>query len=421
MWWDCPLTHDARWRYFNASSLPRGGGDDLPAEARELWSDRALLPTCLNGSLKPPRRDDAVHWERWPRSGFVEGTVYTDGSGLRGSHPRAARAGWGFVSSREDGTCLNAAACGPLPTFTQTVGCAEIYAAAMALRHPAPLQPITIATDYARLVKGWERGAHAYTGPRSRCAEAWKAFWHSAIDFGLQYIQVRKVPAHRPYSDVVAGRLQFCDWYGNQQADLMARQGAAMHPCNAELVSDEDRNSTAQYQQGHYIAWVNALLQWSEANQEWYQPELSEWWTTLLRASEGCASTGVSGKAGFDRAPEPQRGDPPHPAMGDSAGRGTPAEGEDVPTASVFRETSPEEQASRDGIHPTHVPYQTTRYTFCGICGTYGKHLKKTQLHKECPRKPKNRWATAGISRLMTGLEPDGLDTQRRATPYFAE
>ena len=363
-----------------------------------------------------------MQWDKWPSNGLISGTIYTDGSGIHGRHPTAARAGWGFVSSREDGTCLNAAAYGPLPTFTQSVGCAEIFAAAMAIRHAEPFQSITIATDYARLVKGWERGVHAYTGPRSRCAEAWKHFWRAAIDYGISYISVRKVPAHRPYSDVTAGRVSFRDWYGNQQADAMARKGVAMHPSNSEAVRAEEGHIQAQKLQARYLAWVNASLQHHGTAAEWYQANPSEWWANLLQASEGCASPGGSGKAGFDRAPDPQCGDPP--LLEACVSRNSLSE--DATGPGVFRETLPQDglascQEHRDGVHETHIPYQTQHYTFCVLCGTYGKHLKKTKLRSPCPRAPRNRWASRAIDGLMKGTEPNGRVTGQMATPYKAD
>ena len=170
--------------------------------------------------------------------------MYTDGSGKFTQHRGAARAGWGFAASAASNSTHDALAYGALPTFTQSVGCAEIFAAAMAIRHAEPLQHLIIATDYDRLVKGWHKGLYAYTGPRSKCAEAWKVFWAQTTDFGVDYISVRKVPAHRPFADVGRGIITFSDWIGNQQADEMARLGADLHPDNAEVVAVETSNAS---------------------------------------------------------------------------------------------------------------------------------------------------------------------------------
>ena len=50
------------------------------------------------------------------------------------------------------GSTIDGAAYGPLPTFTQTAGSADVYAAYVALRLSKP--PVIIATDYDQLVTG---------------------------------------------------------------------------------------------------------------------------------------------------------------------------------------------------------------------------------------------------------------------------
>ena len=59
-------------------------------------------------------------------------------------------------------------------------------------------------------------------------------------------------------------------------------------------------------------------------------------------------------------------------------------------------------------IHGSHVVHETQRFIFCAVCGTYGRYLKRTQLHLVCPR---NRWAQYAVEDLMRGLEPGGINT----------
>ena len=65
-------------------------------------------------------------------------------------------------------------------------------------------------------------------------------------DFGAEHITIRKVPAHRPYAEVLSGLIPYADWYGNQQADAMARWGAEQHPDNSEAIEDEASNTNLQ-------------------------------------------------------------------------------------------------------------------------------------------------------------------------------
>ena len=69
---------------------------------------------------------------------------------------------------------ITGAAYGALPLFTQTSGCAEIFAAAIALSLACP--PVVIATDYAQLLTGWDLGEGAFTHPNAKNAEAWRFF-----------------------------------------------------------------------------------------------------------------------------------------------------------------------------------------------------------------------------------------------------
>ena len=72
-------------------------------------------------------------------------------------------------------------------------------------------------------------------------------------------------------------------------------------------------------------------------------------------------------------------------------------------------------------IHDSHVVYETQRYIFCAVCGTYGRYLKRTQLHAVCPRKPRNRWARMQADGLMQGQEPGGTTSSTPAVPYLAD
>ena len=96
--------------------------------------------------------------------------------------------------------------------------------------------PVQIVTDYQHFRDGWEQGFGSFTGDGSKCGEAWALFWAAAGDFGLPHISVRTVLAHLPFTAVVEGRISYCDWVGNRRADLEAKKGVALHPCNREHV-----------------------------------------------------------------------------------------------------------------------------------------------------------------------------------------
>ena len=150
------------------------------------------------------------NWILEPPEGHLHGTVYTDGSAIDADVKIASRACWGLSMIPDGSDVICAAACGPLPTFIQTSGCAELYAAAVALRMAAP--PVTIVTEYEQLIHGWQLGPGSYTHPGSKSGEVWKLFWHTALDFGTEQITLRRVPVHKRFSAVFDGLFTYRDW-----------------------------------------------------------------------------------------------------------------------------------------------------------------------------------------------------------------
>ena len=80
-----------------------------------------------------------------------------------------------------------------------------------------------------------------------------------------------------------------------------------------------------------------------------------------------------------------------------------------------------EEVCAPGQIHSSHVVYETQRYVFCAVCGTYGQYIKRARLHTVCPRQPRTRWAKLAIDDLRQGIEPAGRRTHTPAVPYFAD
>ena len=157
---------------------------------------------------------------------------------------------------------------GPLPLFTQSSGCAEVFAATIAIRLAYP--PIEIITDYEQLVDGWHQGLGAFTHSGAKGGEAWKWFWKAAEDFGIANVSIRKVPAHFPLLAVSQGRITFADWLGNRKADEMAKKGVDEHPSNLKAVQEEQMRICKQELIGKYLAWVNVRLQENDVFRAWH-------------------------------------------------------------------------------------------------------------------------------------------------------
>ena len=447
MWWECCITHNDRRQYWS-SAIP-----SVPHSVQDvrLWQGRGLLPPVLQPArIQQPLRRDDVCWDILPPSGVLTGTLYTDGSAIHGNFRLARRGGWGLSMIADESSRISGAAYGPLPTFTQTAGCAELYAALMALRLSAP--PIVIATDYELLIRGWESGPGSYTQPQSKSAECWKLFWAYVAEYGRDNITIRKVAAHKSFQAVQDGHISFRDWCGNHKADLMAKQGAAMHPCNSQLVQQELQQIQQQRQHILYLGWLNASLLATGASAVWSQHvttdlELiaasgTERRSATVQASIVGVSSGNSGSAVFERAPDYQgdphnveacvlRLSPPSAALAPSSPSEEPQRAVSHETALVHSADSHElacttgvPEPIEDGgpfvpgeIHPTHHMMQLEFYVFCGVCGVYAKQIRRSQLHLPCLRAPKNRYAKIARDKFLGGQEPHGRSWRKTQCP----
>ena len=122
MWWECILTWQARHQHSRPDHiLPSPESIDDP-----LFAYGITATPLSNVRLAPPHIGDYVRWSRATTDRRIRGTIYTDRSGLHADRAITARVGWGSVTlDSVTGQCA-VALHGPLPLFTQSVGCVEI-------------------------------------------------------------------------------------------------------------------------------------------------------------------------------------------------------------------------------------------------------------------------------------------------------
>ena len=263
----------------------------VPDGVGTLWAQRALACSPVQRcKLAPAMKETKVVCTLRPADGLLTDSVYTDGSGINVQRSEIARAGWGLSSVCAATARVTGAMRGPLPLFTQSVGNAEIFAAAMALRMAVP--PIELVSDYQHFIDGWEQGSGAYTHDGARCGEAWMLFWAAAEDFGLQHITVRKVAAHLPFSAVREGRVSLQDWTGNRRADLEAKRGAALHPHNSSQVKAAGDPRYSQMEVGRYIVLLNHYIHSKGWHRHWHDEHLQP---EHHASSEHCLGADASG------------------------------------------------------------------------------------------------------------------------------
>ena len=102
----------------------------------------------------------------------------------------------------------------------------------------------------------------------------------------------------------------------------------------------------------------------------------------------------------------------PRGTEGAEASAGVTSRGRDLVRCAAQRASPVEVDEVEEGppgtIHPSHQLMQIEAYTFCAVCGVYGKQLRRSALHLRCLRRPKNRYAGMARDKLMSSIVPHG-------------
>ncbi len=201
--------------------------------AREARHDHPTWTRCLAPDLRfhypAPILEPQFIWVMRPPDGLLTHHVFPDGSGLNPKCKYRRRCGWGFVNYGEDGQ-VRGRAYGNLPSPLQTVPGAEVLGMLSALRHAMP--PLTLWVDCQMLLDGIASGRAWCTSASRPFAGYWAQVW--AIigdDYGANGYTFNKVKAHRSAARAgEEGPLGTWTKEGNDEADVLAKKGARIHP-----------------------------------------------------------------------------------------------------------------------------------------------------------------------------------------------
>ena len=236
----CKLCHgaigDLRHRMFLCPKRKERIEEQCPAwllKAAEKESDNPLftmgVPARPQCPAPPPASE---HWVGTPPAdgAIAVGLAYTDGA-LKGTVPRARRAGWAFIVV--DGTSPAWGKYGVCSEAYPTVLRSELQALVEILRITSG--PIVIHVDNLEVVDGISNGEGWCCRPNRDGADLWRQIWARMKDLdGL--VSVRKVKAHLKYQHVLEGKISWHEWIGNGIADTWAKQGSKvasqLSPCH---------------------------------------------------------------------------------------------------------------------------------------------------------------------------------------------
>ena len=162
------------------------------------------------------------------------GKIYGDGSCLNPSIKGLARAGWAIVQVNEDGDVIKSIhGCVPA-MYAQTSLAAEHMAFWVAFENSARG---IYAGDCADVLGWYHKGWKELQVGRSPHADLCRSVLGRAGDCLDGIVDVAKVKAHRTLRETLDLNESVVDFHGNQQADLLAKKGAELHPPNSPDVN----------------------------------------------------------------------------------------------------------------------------------------------------------------------------------------
>ena len=233
--------------------------DHCPAWLAKMATDMPHDPLFTDGyPLRPRQPDPPPAFERWvgavPADGaLAHGVAYTDGA-LRGTIPRARRAGWAFVVRQ-----------GTTPLWGKYGVCDESYTSVLWSELRALLEVLRISVgnicihvDNSQVVDGVQLGKQWCTSSRREGADLWRDIWRLLDD--MYGVRVVKVKAHLTFSQVAQGAIEFDHWTGNGAADLCAKKacGVACSTAGGAAMQAAWRRTTEWYRWAVAVAanWI---------------------------------------------------------------------------------------------------------------------------------------------------------------------
>lgn len=249
---DCPATAAHRHQCLDwevAAGFRRAQRSGAPL----VFCSRLLAP-CLDAFLPPPLSELVVVWKT--ASTCFHGDTYVDGSGVHNRVALRRRCGGGAVSWSASGG-LTVAAAFNLPGALQSVPGAEYFAVYFALLHCLP--PLTIFTDHANVLTCVERGRVWATGYGRPFAALWARIFDLLEDVGSSNVTFTKVQAHMSARRAVQLGLEHLR-EGNDRADALAKEGAALHPVHDGLIEAQERIEARVESMVLYVAGLHRHL-----------------------------------------------------------------------------------------------------------------------------------------------------------------
>ena len=215
-------------------------GDDLFNKVIGLGEDSLLANRCLMPlpamSSAPSSKTlyDTIGMSVGDTFSASEGEIFGDGSCLYPTDQPLARAGFSCVQIRPDGSLLKGCfGCVP-GTLPQSSLAGEYSALSCAYDNTCQGDQGTYVGDCQDVLSGFTRGICDVLHSTSPHACTWRIILQRYPDWESRIGAVAKVKAHSAEPKPGCSQQEFLRYWGNYHADLLAKQGAALHAPTSE-------------------------------------------------------------------------------------------------------------------------------------------------------------------------------------------
>ena len=219
-----------------------------------LMANRCLFPAPPMSSAPSPHTVyETVGFSDGDFFCSADGDIYGDGSC---THP-SARAGFGCVQIRPDGSLLKGIF-GCVPSSLPQTSLAGEYSALSCAFDNASL--CTYVGDCQDVISGFTSGMNHALNSFSPHACTWRHVMHRYSDWQDRIVAAVKVKAHMAEPDPGCAQDVFLKYWGNYHADLLAKQGVALHaPSPADIKTFKASKSDVTNMAVHMIDTLGAL------------------------------------------------------------------------------------------------------------------------------------------------------------------
>ena len=331
--------------------------------------------------------------------GHLGSEAFGDGSGINVHHDGTRRCGLGIVAASRTamsnylGTTVHAA----LPGVIQEVPVAELMALMVFLRHSVADSDgkLTFYTDCEWVIESFEAGEAYVTHPMRRFAGSWKAFFVILDDVlpDRRSLTILKVKGHQTILACNGDEELLYRKRGNDEADLQAKKGAALHPLCPEDLARLRRCNIVVPAVAKFMArqavwrrqqYGNAVL-----------PQRPPLRRLRCKTSPEAHALVASVPAALDTGRHRPCTDP-----------FTLRTRCCICLASALDRATLERQPCRDGNQGLlHRLWRVRDFVFCKTCGAHSSR-RTIGLGQACNGEPKSRSAEERRVRLLNGIHP---------------